>query len=55
VQTSFLGNHVRVAIETPAADAPVIVALHDPSALPRVGDVVTLSWAAGDVVALESS
>jgi spermidine/putrescine ABC transporter ATP-binding subunit len=55
VQTSFLGNHVRVAVETPAADAPVIVALHDPSALPRVGDVVTLSWAAGDVVALESS
>jgi spermidine/putrescine transport system ATP-binding protein len=53
VQTSFLGKHVRVAVETGAADAPVIVALHDPSALPAVGDTVGLAWAAGDSVVLE--
>jgi spermidine/putrescine transport system ATP-binding protein len=53
VQTSFLGGHVRVAVETGAADAPVIVAMHDPSALPAVGDNVGLAWSAGDSVVLE--
>src|SRR5579862_1295348 len=55
VQTSFLGKHVRVAVETGAAEAPVIVALHDPSALPAVGDTVGLGWAAGDSVVLEAA
>jgi ABC-type Fe3+/spermidine/putrescine transport system ATPase subunit len=55
VQTSFLGKHVRIAVETGASDAPVIVALHDPSALPQPGDSVALSWAAGDGVVLESA
>jgi spermidine/putrescine transport system ATP-binding protein len=55
VQTSFLGKHVRVAVETRASDAPVIVALHDASALPGVGDVVGLTWAAGDGIVLEAA
>jgi spermidine/putrescine transport system ATP-binding protein len=53
VQTSFLGKHVRIAVETGAAEAPVIVALHDPSALPAVGDSVGLAWSSGDSVVLE--
>ncbi len=55
VQTSFLGKHVRVAVETSASDQPVIVALHDPTALPSVGMTVALSWSAEDAVVLESA
>jgi spermidine/putrescine transport system ATP-binding protein len=55
VQTSFLGKHVRVAVETGATDAPVILALYDPSALPAVGATVALSWSAEDAAVLESS
>jgi spermidine/putrescine ABC transporter ATP-binding subunit len=55
VQTSFLGKHVRVAVETAASDEPVIVALHDPTALPSVGMTVALSWSAEDAVVLESA
>jgi ABC-type Fe3+/spermidine/putrescine transport system ATPase subunit len=54
VQTSFLGKHVRVAVETAASEAPVIIALHDPSALPDVGATVALSWSAEDAAVLES-
>jgi spermidine/putrescine transport system ATP-binding protein len=54
VQTSFLGKHVRVAVETAASEAPVIIALHDPSALPDVGATVALSWSGEDAVVLES-
>ncbi|HEU5362941.1 MAG TPA: ABC transporter ATP-binding protein [Gaiellaceae bacterium] len=53
VQTSFLGSYIRLAVETPAAEAPVIVALRDVAALPRLGEQVTLSWAAADGVVLE--
>jgi spermidine/putrescine transport system ATP-binding protein len=55
VQTSFLGKHVRVAVETKASEAPVIVALHDTSALPGVGDAVALAWAAADGIVLEAA
>ena len=55
VHTSFLGKHVRVALETRASDAPVIVALHDTSALPAVGDTVGLVWAAADGIVLEAA
>jgi spermidine/putrescine ABC transporter ATP-binding subunit len=55
VQTSFLGNHVRVAVETSASDAPVIVSLRDATALPAVGDEVALSWSAADGVVLEAA
>jgi spermidine/putrescine transport system ATP-binding protein len=54
VQTSFLGKHVRVAVETAASEAPVISALHDPSALPAVGATVALWWSAEDAAVLES-
>ena len=54
VQTSFLGKHVRVAVETAATDAPVILALYDPSALPAVGATVALSWSPADAAVLES-
>jgi ABC-type Fe3+/spermidine/putrescine transport system ATPase subunit len=53
VQTSFLGSYVRVAVETAAADAPVIVALHEAGAVPSPGDEVALSWAAPDGIVLE--
>jgi spermidine/putrescine transport system ATP-binding protein len=55
VHTSFLGKHVRVAVETAASDAPVIVALHDPTALPDLGTTVALSWSAEDAAVLESA
>jgi spermidine/putrescine transport system ATP-binding protein len=55
VQTSFLGKHVRVAVETAATDAPVILALNDPSALPPVGATVALSWAAEDAAVLDAT
>ena len=54
VQTSFLGSFVRVAVETPASDAPVIVALHDATTIPDVGDEVTLAWTAADGIVLEA-
>jgi ABC-type Fe3+/spermidine/putrescine transport system ATPase subunit len=54
LQTSFLGKHVRVAVETAASEAPVIVALNDASALPAVGSAVSLSWSAEDAAVLES-
>ena len=55
VQTSFLGKHVRVAVQTQASEAPVVVALHDASALPAVGNEVTLTWAPADGIVLEAS
>jgi spermidine/putrescine ABC transporter ATP-binding subunit len=54
VQTSFLGSYVRVAVETPAVDVPVIVALHEAASAPAVGDTVALTWAAADGIVLES-
>jgi len=53
VQTSFLGSYVRVAVETACAEAPVIVALHDATSVPSIGEPVELSWAAGDGIVLE--
>ena len=53
VQTSFLGKHVRVAVATAASEAPVVIALHDPSTLPPVGATVALSWSAEDAAVLE--
>jgi spermidine/putrescine ABC transporter ATP-binding subunit len=54
VHTSFLGSHVRVAVETRAAEAPVMIALHDASSLPAAGDLVHLTWAASDGIVLEA-
>jgi len=55
VHTSFLGKHIRVAVETAASDAPVIIALYEASALPAIGATVTLSWPAEDAAVLESA
>jgi len=53
VQTSFLGSFIRVAVETRASEAPVIVALRDAASLPAVGDEVALSWPATEGIVLE--
>ncbi|HZO34054.1 MAG TPA: ABC transporter ATP-binding protein [Gaiellaceae bacterium] len=53
VQTSFLGSHVRVAVESPSSDAPVIVALREATAAPAVGEDVSLTWPAADGIVLE--
>ncbi len=55
VHTSFLGSYVRVAVDTPASTAPVIVALHDATTVPAVGDAVALSWTAADGIVLEAT
>ena len=55
VHTSFLGDHVRVAVETGAADAPVMVAMHDVSSLPEIGAAVSLAWAPADGIVLEAA
>jgi spermidine/putrescine transport system ATP-binding protein len=55
LQTSFLGSYVRVAVETPSAEAPVVVALREATAVPEVGDQVWLSWPAGDGIVLEAA
>jgi hypothetical protein len=54
LHTSFLGSYVRLAVETIAAEAPVMVALHDAVAVPAVGDSVGLSWTADTGIALEA-
>ena len=46
VQSSFLGNHVRVAVECAACEAPVMVALHgrEGAAVPEPDTPVALWW-----------
>jgi spermidine/putrescine transport system ATP-binding protein len=55
MHTSFLGSYVRVAVEIPGSDAPVMVALHDAVEVPVVGDAVGLSWTADTGIALEAA
>ena len=55
LHTSFLGSYVRVAVETPAAEAPVMVALHDAVDVPPVGSTVSLSWTEDTGIALEAA
>jgi ABC-type Fe3+/spermidine/putrescine transport system ATPase subunit len=55
LQTSFLGSYVRVAVETPSAEAPVVVALRETAAVPEIGDQVSLSWPADDGIVLEAT
>ena len=54
VQTSFLGSFVRVAVQTDAAEAPVVLALREASAVPTVGDEVRLAWRPDDGIVLEA-
>jgi ABC-type Fe3+/spermidine/putrescine transport system ATPase subunit len=53
LQTSFLGSFVRVAVETPSSDGPVVVALREAANVPAVGDEVSLWWPAADGIVLE--
>ena len=53
LQTSFLGSFVRIAVETSSAEAPVVVALHEATSVPSVGDEVSLLWLAADGIVLE--
>ena len=54
VHTSFLGSYVRVAVETGAAEAPVMVALREATLVPAPGETVSLSWSAADGIVLEA-
>ena len=55
VQSSFLGTRVRVAVETAASQAPLMVAVHGegPSAVPAEDTDVTVSWAPDDAILLD--
>jgi spermidine/putrescine ABC transporter ATP-binding subunit len=54
LQSSFLGTRLRVAVETPSSEAPVIVALHgeDPASAPAEDTETALWWAQGDAILL---
>jgi spermidine/putrescine ABC transporter ATP-binding subunit len=55
VQSSFLGTRVRVAVETAASQAPLMVAVHGegPSSVPVEDTDVTVSWAPDDAILLD--
>ncbi len=53
LQTSFLGSYVRVAVDTPSSEAPVVVALHEAASVPSIGDEVSLTWPAAEGIVLE--
>jgi spermidine/putrescine transport system ATP-binding protein len=55
VQSSFLGTRVRVAVETPAAAAPLMVAVHGegPASVPAEDTDVTVSWSPEDAILLD--
>jgi spermidine/putrescine transport system ATP-binding protein len=53
-QSSFLGTRLRIAVETPCSDAPLIVALHgeDPASAPPEDTEIAVWWAPGDAILL---
>ena len=55
VQSSFLGTRVRVAVETPAARIPLMVAVHGegPASVPAEDTDLTLSWSPEDAILLD--
>jgi ABC-type Fe3+/spermidine/putrescine transport system ATPase subunit len=55
VQSSFLGTRVRVAVETPAAAAPLMVAVHGegPAFVPAEDTDITVSWSPEDAILLD--
>ncbi len=55
LHASFLGSYVRVAVETAAAETPVMVALHDAVDVPGPGDSVSLSWTEDTGIVLEAA
>jgi ABC-type Fe3+/spermidine/putrescine transport system ATPase subunit len=54
VQSSFLGTHVRIAVETKCSAIPLIVALHgeDPDSVPPENSGVAVAWAPEDAIVL---
>jgi spermidine/putrescine transport system ATP-binding protein len=54
VQSSFLGTHIRVAVETKCSAAPLIVALHgeSPSSVPAEDAEVAVWWQPEDAIVL---
>jgi spermidine/putrescine ABC transporter ATP-binding subunit len=55
VQSSFLGTRVRVAVETPASQVPLMVAVHGegPESVPAEDTDVTVSWSPEDAILLD--
>ena len=54
LHTSFLGSYVRVAVQTAAADAPVMVALNEAVEVPAVDRPIALAWAPEAGIVLEA-
>ena len=54
LQSSFLGTRLRVAVDTPSCESPLIVALHGegPGSAPAEDSEVAVSWAPGDAILL---
>ena len=54
LQSSFLGTRLRVAVDTPSCEVPLIVALHGegPASAPAEDSEVAVSWAPGDAILL---
>ena len=54
LQSSFLGTRLRVAVDTPGCEAPLIVALHgeDPVSAPAEDVEVTVWWDPADAILL---
>jgi spermidine/putrescine transport system ATP-binding protein len=54
LQSSFLGTRLRVAVETPSSEAPLIVALQGegPASAPAEEAEVAVWWAPGDAILL---
>jgi spermidine/putrescine transport system ATP-binding protein len=57
VQSSFLGARVRVAVDTDASDAPLMVAMHgdDSSSVPAEDDAIAVWWDAEDAIVLDAA
>jgi spermidine/putrescine transport system ATP-binding protein len=57
VQSSFLGTRVRVAVESAACSAPLMVAVHGeaPSSVPAEDTGVTVSWSPEDAILLDAA
>ena len=57
VQSSFLGTRVRVAVETSACTAPLMVAVHgeDPANVPHDDADVVVTWSRDDAIVLDAA
>ena len=57
LKSSFLGTRVRVAVETAAAPAPLMISVRgeDPSAVPADEADVVVTWSADDAILLDAA